>query len=153
MFFIYISLQHKNRANRRQKIQKNKPTMKYLLIATFLLFALPFLHAQQFPEMGSRNYTSDSTRTVPRHLWRATAEVFGTNLFVWGVNRYIVNEDFARIDGQTIKNNFKTGQCGIPTNFPLIYLPTPTTVPFISTPPAATAITSGNLFRLRQEEV
>lgn len=83
--------------------------MKYLLIATFLLSALPFLHAQQFPEMGSRNYTSDSTRTVPRHLWRATAEVFGTNLFVWGVNRYIVNEDFARIDGQTIKNNFKTG--------------------------------------------
>lgn len=84
--------------------------MKSLIMGTLFFFStIPILYAQQFPEMDTRNYVSDSTHFLPKNLWRAAIETFGINMGVWAVNRYIVNEDFAHINGQTIKNNFKTG--------------------------------------------
>ncbi len=83
--------------------------MKPLVLFCYLFLLTGTLGAQQFPEMGARTYTSDSIRLVPKRPWRAAAEVFGTNIFVWGINRYVVGEDFARISWSTIKSNFKTG--------------------------------------------
>ncbi|MDH6354644.1 hypothetical protein M2132_000972 [Dysgonomonas sp. PH5-45] len=44
-----------------------------------------------------------------KHHWRAAGLVVGLNLGVWGFDRYILNEDFARISGKTIRRNFKHG--------------------------------------------
>lgn len=83
--------------------------MKLIIIAVLFFLGTGSLIAQQFPEMETRHYTSDSSRFLPKNPWRTAAEVFGVNMGVWAVNRYVVKEDFARINGQTIKNNFKTG--------------------------------------------
>ena len=84
--------------------------MKRISITVILVFLfLSTLQAQQFPEMETRNYVSDSIRTLPRKPWRAAAEVFGINIGVWAVDRYIVKGDYAYINFKTIKNNFKTG--------------------------------------------
>lgn len=79
------------------------------IIIVLFVFTIHFLHAQQFPEMATRNYVSDSTRFLPKKPWRAAAEVFGVNVGVWAIDRYIIKGDFAYINGSTIKNNFKTG--------------------------------------------
>jgi len=39
----------------------------------------------------------------------AATQVFGVNMGVWAFNRYIANEDFARIGFNSIKTNFKKG--------------------------------------------
>lgn len=64
---------------------------------------------QHFPQTPPRNYTSDSSIVIRRNPWRAGLETVGINMFVWSFNRFIANEDFARINGHTIKDNFKTG--------------------------------------------
>ena len=38
----------------------------------------------------------------------AGAKVFGLNMGVWAFDRYVMNEDFAKINGHTIKRNLKT---------------------------------------------
>ncbi len=64
---------------------------------------------QYFPTASPRTYVSDSTVVTPRRPWLAAGEVFGINMFVWSFNRFITNEDFARINGHTIKENFRKG--------------------------------------------
>lgn len=82
---------------------------KYLLIALLWLTSIQWNWAQHFPQMNARNYVSDTTLFVPHRPWLAASEVFGMNIFVWGFDRFVMKEDFARINGHTIIRNFKTG--------------------------------------------
>lgn len=83
---------------------------KYILISLLMLAIFSKSKAQEYwPALKPRNYTNDSTLFTPRKPWAAAATTFGTNIGVWGFNRFIMNEDFAQINGKTIKSNFKTG--------------------------------------------
>ena len=66
--------------------------------------------------MGARIYTSnytpslsDTTLYQPRRPWKAAIETFGLNMLVWSFDRYIMKEDWAYINGNTIKSNFQKG--------------------------------------------
>lgn len=82
---------------------------KYIIIGILLLWTVQWTWSQHFPQMNYRNYVSDTALFQPRRPWLAAGEVFGLNMLVWGFDRFVMNEDFAKINGHTIKNNFKTG--------------------------------------------
>ncbi len=44
-----------------------------------------------------------------KHPWRAAAEVFGINAGVWAFDRYVLNEDFAKISPNSIRRNIENG--------------------------------------------
>ncbi|WP_407946961.1 DUF3943 domain-containing protein [Parabacteroides sp. PH5-16] len=86
--------------------------IKRLLITFFVLLTLMFTQSakgQHYPQLDRRLYVSDSIVIHPRRPWLAAGEAFGVNMLVWGFNRFVTNEDFARINGKSIKRNFKTG--------------------------------------------
>lgn len=47
--------------------------------------------------------------SLPKHPWKAAIETFGINAGVWAFDRYILQEDFAKINIHTIRDNIKTG--------------------------------------------
>ncbi len=85
--------------------------MRISSLIPFFLFILTgtAAMAQNFPQTEPRRYVSDSTVILKRVPWRATAEIIGVNLFVGSFNRYVANQDFAKINFKTIKRNFKVG--------------------------------------------
>lgn len=82
---------------------------KKIGIVFLALFMAIGVRAQHFPQVDPRHYVSDSALFIPKRPWLAAGETVGMNLFVWSFDRFIMNEDFARINGHTIKQNFKTG--------------------------------------------
>lgn len=58
------------------------------------------------PGMG---VAGDTLSTVQRHPWRAAAEVVVLNAGVWAFDRYVMNEEFARIDGKSLNRNLHHG--------------------------------------------
>lgn len=47
--------------------------------------------------------------TVKKRPWRAAAETFGLNVGVWAFDRFVMQEDFAKISPSTIKHNIQHG--------------------------------------------
>lgn len=82
-------------------------TRLFITIALIVL-SLSFVKAQTVPQEKKRNYVSDSIRVLPKHPWRAATKVFGLNMGVWAFDRYVLNEDFARINGRTIRRNLQS---------------------------------------------
>ncbi|RHJ83269.1 DUF3943 domain-containing protein [Parabacteroides sp. AM08-6] len=83
---------------------------KFILIGFICFFSGQWIWAQDYiPQISHRYYISDTACIKPRTPWRAAVEVFGLNMMVWGFDRYIVNEDWAHINGKTIRSNFKKG--------------------------------------------
>lgn len=80
-----------------------------MLIGLICLLSSQWMWGQHFPQMDARNYVSDTALFIPRRPWLAASEVFGMNMAVWTFDRFLMNEDFAKINGHTIKQNFKTG--------------------------------------------
>ena len=108
---------------------------KFILTGLICLFSFPWIRGQEYiPQITHRHYTSDSTLLQPRRPWKAALETFGLNMLVWSFDRYIVKEDWAYINGHTIKSNFN----GIPTSSRQTFSPTLITVRSISMQPAAT---------------
>lgn len=83
--------------------------IKNSLIGLFLFLCLPFAKGQHYPQTDVRYYISDSITTLKRRPLLAATEAFGINMMVWGFNRYVSNADFAKINGSTIKSNFRKG--------------------------------------------
>lgn len=86
--------------------------MNKRIVLTILLFLLspPLLKsfAQQYPYNDSI-YAYESPIYNKKYPWRASALTFGINVGVWAFNRYIANEEFARISINTFKDNIKHG--------------------------------------------
>ncbi|MGN1376225.1 MAG: DUF3943 domain-containing protein, partial [Prevotella sp.] len=61
------------------------------------------------PTDTSSIYIWDCPSVVKKRTWIAAAETFGINMLVNGFDRYICNEDFAKINIHSIRHNFKTG--------------------------------------------
>ena len=57
---------------------------------------IPFIHS---PTLACKK----------KHPWRAAAETFGMNVGVWAFDRYVMNEDFAKISIGSIRRNIKHG--------------------------------------------
>lgn len=79
--------------------------------ALILLFTLPGVSQAQnlpLPKEKSHIYLADSIQLSVKRPWKAAAEILGINLSVWGFNHFIMNENFAKINIHTIKNNLKT---------------------------------------------
>jgi hypothetical protein len=77
------------------------------------LFGSAILTAQ-----GQININSDSVSikkntnyllVIPENRIKAAGSAIATNMAVWSFDRFITNEPYARINFNTIKNNFKTG--------------------------------------------
>lgn len=83
--------------------------IRKIIAGLFLLVTFQVSWSQQFPQTSPRQYYSDSIRYITPNPWRAAAETFGINMVVWGFDRYVAKEDWARISIHTIKDNFKTG--------------------------------------------
>lgn len=83
--------------------------MKKITVGIFFLILTQSVWSQHFPQTSPRQYVSDSARFIPPRPWQAAVETFGINMVVWGFDRYIANESFARISMHTIKDNFRTG--------------------------------------------
>ncbi len=78
-----------------------------------LLIILSFTYLTTFAQnedaaINLANKDSLSTDSYNKNPLRASAIGFGINMGIWGFNRYIMNEDFARISIKTIKRNLKT---------------------------------------------
>ena len=83
---------------------------KNILTWTLGLCATLQIQGQEYiPLKYQRLYTSDTTFIQPYRPWKAALETFGINMAVWGFDRYIMKEEWAYINGKTIKNNFKNG--------------------------------------------
>ena len=82
---------------------------KYPIILLLIVCFAQNAKSQQFPQMDSRKYISETIGILPKKPWLAASEVFGVNMSIWGVDRYIAKAEFAYIDFNTIKNNFKKG--------------------------------------------
>lgn len=83
---------------------------RFLFISALFLSISIYCQGQMYlPQRTHRHYYSDSLRLIPKKPWVAAAEVFGLNLAVWTFDRYVMKEDWAYINGHTIKHNFKKG--------------------------------------------
>lgn len=82
---------------------------KIILMGLFFLLSVQWIWGQHFPQMNNRNYISDTIRHIPKKPWLATGEVLGLNIGIWAFDRFAAKADFAYINFNTIKNNFKTG--------------------------------------------
>ena len=88
---------------------------RFIWIGLLALLSAQWMQGQHFPKMDTRNYVSDSTVFMPKKPWLAAGEVFGLNVGIWAFDRFLMNEDFAHINGHTIKNNFKqSGGASLP---------------------------------------
>lgn len=53
--------------------------------------------------------SADQALYREKHFWRAAGEVFGLNMSLWGLDRFILKGKYAYINLHTIKENFKHG--------------------------------------------
>lgn len=83
--------------------------IKKLLVVIFFAVLSQTVWGQTFPQTMPRQYISDSLRIMPRHPWAAALTTVGVNGVVWGFDRFVANEHWARINKHTIKDNFRTG--------------------------------------------
>jgi len=58
-----------------------------------------------FPELRPQT----SGRETPKRFWAAAGEVILLEGLPWVYNRYVTDEDFARISSHTVRENFRTG--------------------------------------------
>ena len=82
---------------------------KYLILFLLIIGVEQSIHSQNFPQIDARKYESDSIRILPKRPWLAASEAFGVNMLIWGVDRYVAKVDFAYINFNTIKDNFRKG--------------------------------------------
>jgi hypothetical protein len=88
--------------------QHDPAMIRFITTLLLITFSITLLNAQTVPQEKKRSYVSDSIRVLPKRPWLAGAKIFGLNMGVWAFDRYVLNEDFAKINGRTIKKNLKT---------------------------------------------
>lgn len=73
----------------------------------YLLLTLSVLGTVNAKLPDSIYVYNDSTYHIKKRPWRAALETFGLNVAVWGFDRFVMNEEFAHISINTIKDNIK----------------------------------------------
>jgi len=85
-------------------------------ISFILLFSLIIFSAKGQINVNSdaaiNTKHPDSLLTVPKNQLKAAGLILATNVSVWAYDRFIVGGNYARINLNTIKRNFKTGFTG-----------------------------------------
>ncbi len=64
------------------------------------------LQDKPMPESASE---ADYAQSGEANYWFPAAETFGLNIFVWSIDRYVRNQNWARISWKTISNNLAHG--------------------------------------------
>lgn len=85
---------------------------RYILIFTYLCTFLTGYSQLSIHHQIATPQLPDSTDIAyysKRKFWQAGATVFGINMGVWAFDRYIQRGDFAYINMNTIKENFRKG--------------------------------------------
>ena len=54
-------------------------------------------------------FAFDNPDNQKKHPWKAAIETFGINAFVQSFDRFVLNEDFAKISFNSIEHNIKNG--------------------------------------------
>ncbi len=80
--------------------------MKYFISVLLILVIFP---TAIFTQSTSKNSISDEYADSSKNYWVAVPEIVGLNILVWGNNRYIAEEDWAKISYETISGNFEKG--------------------------------------------
>ena len=84
--------------------------MKIQQIALVCLLALSNgIGAAQVLHHPDSIYTFTDPHMQKKYPWRAAAETVGMNVGVWAFDRYVMNEDFAKISINSIRRNIKHG--------------------------------------------
>ena len=81
--------------------------MCFLQKSFILLFSLIVFSVYSQP-----NAHSDSLLTLPKNQLKAAGIILAANLGVWSYDRFYVGGNYAQINLNTIKKNFKTGFTG-----------------------------------------
>ncbi len=80
---------------------------RIILLSLFFLINCNSLSSQILQKRDSLFSFNDPTRK--KHFLKGAAEMVGLNLSVWAFDRYVMQEDFAKISINTIKHNIKYG--------------------------------------------
>ena len=81
---------------------------KHLFLLCLLsILTLPVSADGLLPD--SLYYFSKLNPQLKKHPWKAGLETVMTNVGVWSFDRFVMNEEFARINIHTIRSNVKNG--------------------------------------------
>ena len=83
--------------------------MKTKTITILLLFICNISIWAQKDSSSDSIFALKSKNLSQKHPWKAAWQTFGINTGIWAFDRYILQEDFAKISFNTIKENIKTG--------------------------------------------
>ncbi len=81
--------------------------IKILLIALFLCITYGYGQILVLPVDSI--YAFENPQMKKKRPWKAAIETVGLNVGVWAFDRYIMNEDFAKISLRSIRHNIKNG--------------------------------------------
>lgn len=95
-------------------MKRHTPAERFLPGIVALLTLLPFIAAAQIPMHHSviepqLPDSADVAEGEKKHFWRATAEVMGFNVALWGFDRFIQHGDFSYINFRTVEENLSHG--------------------------------------------
>ncbi len=96
---------------------------RFCLYVGLIFFALGKIAVQSQPSLGYHSHPEkfvlwgsqkDSSRQKKlyekkNNFWLPAAEAFGLNIFVWSVDRYVRQVDWAKISLKSMRNNLKKG--------------------------------------------
>lgn len=90
------------------------PRFSYmLLICAVWILSIPHINAQKPIKLNIRPQVDPDTADLMHYgkprFWQATAMVAGSNIALWGYDRFIQRGDYAYISLHSIKENFKHG--------------------------------------------
>lgn len=68
--------------------------------------AIPIRHSVVRPQLPD---SIDVARASDKHFWRATAEVMGFNIGLWGFDRFVQHGDFSYISFRSVEENLAHG--------------------------------------------
>lgn len=83
--------------------------MKTKTLLVFLLMACYTSCIAQHTSIPDSVSILNNPHLNQKHPWKAVWQTLGINTSIWAFDRYILQEDFARISLRTIRDNIKTG--------------------------------------------
>lgn len=82
--------------------------IKYILLSFVISYVSLPVHGQTSLSQDSI-YAFNDPKVLKKKPWKAALETVGINVGVWAFDRYIMNEDFAKISFQSIGDNITNG--------------------------------------------